>query len=431
MNTAKLFLSAITTVLLWQGCASSTATAVRRDNLAHLYGKNAAQLRLHARVYHTAPTQGTVYFKLRTSDLLYKSDGSGGPFRAMVRVSYEAYADWSARNLLDSASTLVMDNSLMTGEDKELIGSLHLRSNTPERFVLKVTARDLNRDTESALFIKVDRDPRTSGQYYLPVDTAKGLPLFDDHLAGGQQVRVRCDRFAGQVLQGHYFRGNDDLPAPVFTSTAAKRAEPDPDSTFQLAVDEVGTFRMALRNAGTYHVRADSLPGGTGAAGFALFALDMAYPYVDEGRDMLKPLRYITSQQEYDRIVNAAGTRQAIERFWLDAAGERERARQAIRTYYTRVENANRHFTSDVEGWRTDRGLVHIIFGTPTTIYKGDLNETWIYGDENNLMSLTFTFVKRQRTVTDNDLVLNRDPMLKSAWYRNVESWRNGRVLQN
>jgi len=417
-------LGACVQLLLVIGCGGSAPT-VRRDNLVHLYGRNASQLRLHARVHHTTPEQGTVYFKLRTSDLLYKSDGSGGPFRAMVRVSYEAYSDWNARNLLDSASTLVSDQSLATDEDKELIGSLALRKDTPARFVLKVRAHDLPRDTESAVVIKVDRDPRTSSQYFLPVASGKGLPLFDDHLAGEQEGRGRCDRFTGQLLQGRYFRGNDELPAPVFTSAATKHAEPDPDSTFHVTVDDDGTFRMRLDHTGTYHLRADS------AAGFALFVLDKAYPYVDEGRDLLKPLRYITSQQEYERMMKAADPRQAVERFWLDAAGERERARQAIRTYYSRVENANRHFTSDVEGWRTDRGLVHIIFGTPTTIYKSDLSETWIYGEENNLMSLTFTFVKRQRTVTDNDLVLNRDPMYKSAWYRNVESWRNGRVHQN
>ena len=95
------------------------------------------------------------------------------------------------------------------------------------------------------------------------------------------------------------------------------------------------------------------------------------------------------------------------------------------------MENSNRHFSALVEGWRTDRGLVHIIFGTPTTIYKSETNETWIYGEENNLMSLTFTFVKRKSVFSDNDLVLERDPMLKGAWYRNVESWRNGRVYQN
>jgi hypothetical protein len=46
-------------------------------------------------------------------------------------------------------------------------------------------------------------------------------------------------------------------------------------------------------------------------------------------------------------------------------------------------------------------------------------------------MSSSFTFVKRADPYSDNDLVLERDPMLKGAWYRNVESWRNGRVYQN
>ena len=84
-----------------------------------------------------------------------------------------------------------------------------------------------------------------------------------------------------------------------------------------------------------------------------------------------------------------------------------------------------------MEGWRTDRGLVHIIFGTPTTIYRSARGETWIYGEESNLMSTTFTFVRRSSPFSENDLVLERDPLLKGAWYRNVESWRNGRVLQN
>lgn len=421
-----MLLSVLVVVALLSACASSTPVAnARRDNLAHLYGKNAAQLKLQARVYHADIDQSTVYFKLRTKDLLYKSDGGGGPFKAVVRVKYEAYTDWNARELLDSASTLVVDKSPVADEDKELIGSVAMRNGPQEHFILKVTARDLNRETESTLLIRVDRDERTSSQYFLPVDTAKGLPLFDDHMASGRYVRVRCDRSAGQRLQARYFAANEDLPPPVFTSSPARNTEAAPDSTFELIIDDGGFFRVLLDRPGTYHMRTDS------AAGYALFALDQAYPIVDDVGDMLKPMRYITSMQEFDRMAQAPEPRQAIERFWLDAAGERERARQAIRIYYGRVENANRHFTSDVEGWRTDRGLVHIIFGTPNTIYKSDLSETWIYGEENNLMSLTFTFVKRRRTVTDNDLVLERDPMLKSAWYRNVESWRNGRVYQN
>lgn len=71
---------------------------------------------------------------------------------------------------------------------------------------------------------------------------------------------------------------------------------------------------------------------------------------------MLPPLRYITSMQEWGshqpRHEQAYGGREV----WLDAAGDRERARDAIRAYYGRVESANRNFTSHVEGWRTDCG---------------------------------------------------------------------------
>ena len=47
------------------------------------------------------------------------------------------------------------------------------------------------------------------------------------------------------------------------------------------------------------------------------------------------------------------------------------------------------------------------------------------------MMSLSFTFTKRQGPYSDNDMTLDRDPAFKGAWYRNVESWRNGRIVQN
>ena len=145
----------------------------------------------------------------------------------------------------------------------------------------------------------------------------------------------------------------------------------------------------------------------------------------------MAPLRYRSRLKEWDTFTTTKQPRKAVERFWTEAAGGRDRARDAIAGYYGRVENANRHFSSSTAGWRTDRGLVSIILGTPTTIRKTDTGETWTYGDESNIMSLNFTFVKRDDPYSDNDMVLRRDPQLKSAWYRNVESWRNGRIMQN
>lgn len=424
-SQARLMLIAGASILLLWGCGSS-APSVHRDNLAYLYGKGPSNLRVQARVYHEGPESSLIHYKLNTADLLYKADGAGGPFKAQVRVTYSTYSDASAKHLLDSASTLVTDKSETPGQENELIGTMELRRRPGTNFTVIVTARDLNRDNESSLLLNVDADPLGSSQYYMPIDPENGLPLFSDHIRAGRRVSVRCDRCSGDSI--HIVRRPiaAGLPSPVFSGDAHGRADLTPDSGFTVLADASGRIDLGMPRVGTYLLRS-----GNDSVGFALHVLEKTYPYVDHSTDMLAPLRYITSTQEFDRMANDTNVRKAVERFWIDATGDRERARDAIRIYYGRVENANRHFSADVEGWRTDRGLVHIIFGSPTTIYRGANGETWIYGEESNLMSLTFNFTRRRSAITGNDYVLQRDPMLKGAWYRNVESWRNGRVYQN
>lgn len=427
MNAVKHLFALVLVALLLAGCSSS-APLNKRDNFSYLYGKGAAQMPLQARVHHLGGDRSRVYYKLNTADLLYKSDGTGGPFHAVVRISYEAYDAFGSKVLLDSASTVINDASISPSEEKELIGSMDLRRNERRAFVLKVIARDLNRDVQSTVFLRVDRDGQASSQYFMPVDTSHGLPYFADHFRRGT-VRVLCEACTGSALFVRRFPARTTLPAPVFTTSAP--ADPainaPADSSFTVHVNADGYFNLDLARPGAYRIFKDTV----GAPGYAVYSVSEAYPIVVTEDDLLKPLRYITSNQEFDRIVKSGNVRQAIERFWIDAAGDRERGREAIRIFYGRVENANRHFTAEAEGWRTDRGLVHIIFGLPTSIYKNDLSETWIYGEENNLMSLSFTFKRRNGALNDNDLVLERDPLLKGAWYRNVESWRNGRVYQN
>ncbi|MBL7964433.1 MAG: GWxTD domain-containing protein [Flavobacteriales bacterium] len=394
--------------------------------MAYLYGRSTGELRLQARVYHDGEDRSVIYFKLRTRDLLYRGAGEGTAFRSNVRISYAALPTYGSKTILDSASTLVRDSSTEPHPDKELIGTINIARRPDRAFVLRITAHDLNRDLATSLMVNVPAGPHADRLYYLTLDTL-GYPLFDDHLARPNTVVVRCERLAGRTLHGAWFNAEAPLPAPVFSTAPRASAAPKPDSTFQVLVDAEGHFRFTTGDRGFYHFRADT----TYMEGLTLFVLRESYPEVRNAKAMLPPLRYITSMQEYDGMRKAPDPRKALERFWQDAAGDRERARELIRTYYMRVENANRHFTAHCEGWKTDRGLVHMIFGTPNVIYRNDRNETWIYGEETNLMSLTFNFVKRENPFTDNDMVLERDPQLKGAWYRNVESWRNGRIFQN
>ncbi len=407
------------------GCGSYVPVAAG-DNFAYLYGKGAAAIRLQARVYQPDDGQAMIYFKLRTADLLYKGTGGGGPYHARVVMRYESYPAPGSRELLDSSSTFVKDQSMVASEDKELIGNMALKTSGNTPFFIRITAHDLNRDAQSTVILRVERSGPGNSQEFLPLGT-NNLPIFDDHVRPGTNLKIQAESHAGALLYVGHYPAVEKLPAPVFANVQPPSLDSPPDSTFTVRVQPNGTFNFTTGKSGYYHFRTDT----ASMVGYTLFVPTESYPTVSSAADMVSPLRYITSLKEWDGISTSADQRKAVERFWTDAAGSRDRAREAIAGYYGRVESANRHFTSYTEGWKTDRGLVHIIFGTPTTIRKDGRSETWVYGDETNLMSLVFNFVRREEPFSDNDLILERDPRLKSAWYRNVESWRNGRILQN
>ena len=60
-----------------------------------------------------------------------------------------------------------------------------------------------------------------------------------------------------------------------------------------------------------------------------------------------------------------------------------ERARSLIKTYYSRVEKANEMFTSHVEGWKTDRGMISIIFILQAMLENQNA-EVWYYVQQSN-----------------------------------------------
>ena len=162
--------------------------------------------------------------------------------------------------------------------------------------------------------------------------------------------------------------------------------------------------------------------------GFTLFNFHEGYPNLTNADQLISPLRYLTTKEEFSSLVSSSDSKLAVDQYWLSKASSKERARNLIRIYYSRVEFANKLFSCHLEGWKTDRGLISIIFGPPSYVTNNRNSETWIYGDENNMNSLKFIFENKMNPFTTNDFILKRNYAYKNPWYRAVDSWRNGKV---
>ncbi|MCB2203735.1 GWxTD domain-containing protein [bacterium] len=111
---------------------------------------------------------------------------------------------------------------------------------------------------------------------------------------------------------------------------------------------------------------------------------------LDEAIDQL---RYFAKEDELDYIKEAQDEderRRRFEQFW-----ERHNpnpgadSNPAMIEYYNRVAYANKHFRHHFEGWKTDRGMVYIIYGPPDYIDRHPLDveskpyEIWEFYDIN------------------------------------------------
>jgi GWxTD domain-containing protein len=107
----------------------------------------------------------------------------------------------------------------------------------------------------------------------------------------------------------------------------------------------------------------------------------------------IEQLTYIARESELSKL-NAAKTldekQKAFAEFWKarDPNPSTPRNERMIE-FYQRVDYANKHFTHYREGWRTDMGMVYIIFGQPGSVDRHPFEmdskpyEIWSYFDQN------------------------------------------------
>lgn len=157
-----------------------------------------------------------------------------------------------------------------------------------------------------------------------------------------------------------------------------------------------------------------------------------AFPQIETLGELVDALDYIAYPRELDFI--RAGTtprerRLRFDAFWGALVEDRQVAANLLRQYYERVEEANLRFTTVKPGWKTDRGMIYVVFGAPSYVEQTFEGEVWHYGYDDDAAS-TFAF---ERVGAGDDglfdhVVLLRQPHYERAWTRAVARWRRGQV---
>jgi GWxTD domain-containing protein len=105
-------------------------------------------------------------------------------------------------------------------------------------------------------------------------------------------------------------------------------------------------------------------------------------------------IQYIAKEGEVSYIKAAKTPEEKQKRFlefWKTKDPNPSTPRnEKMEEYYARIEYANKHFAHYIEGWRTDMGMVYIIFGAPNNVDRHPFDidakpyEVWSYYELNH-----------------------------------------------
>lgn len=317
--------------------------------------------------------------------------------------------EWEGRTLLSDqeGTSLVLQEESRTRNPWGFSGRGKVsRTQAPQYIVARVIHKGLNR----AWLFYTTLTPEFPVNDFLVRDD--GSPVVASSIHPRETVRIASG--TGPWIVSYY---DDDFPAaaPAF-SEAQARVSPviRADSVYHVSGD--GSVNFPRR--GLYLLQKDTLT----VEGFAIRAED-DYPQYTRLPNLAGPLIYISTRQEYERLSASKGNKRVFDRVILSITSDPDRARNLMRMYFRRVELANRYFTSYKEGWKTDRGMIYIIFGKPDQVFRFNDREVWNY----ELVKIRFNFTRSSSLFDPDNYVLLRESRFEGTWYEVIDLWRNAR----
>jgi GWxTD domain-containing protein len=396
-----------------------TTNSNKRPSAGAIYNPYIQRLHPEFFVFHASQDKSRLYTKLNLSELMFAPIGPNKSYLSRMKIDYRIFPLEDLQNYADSSS-VIFDVKKRKGENSA-ITYISINDKNYSNYYLQIITTDLLKQTRAEEFILVNKDDLANSQHYLISIKSINYPYFQNYFNQQDTFSIFHNPSTDSITISYYSE-KLPLPHPPFSSLTRSALYSNPDTTWK--VTGKSAFEFSGSKPGMYYLQIDT----TIKSGLGLLNEGADFPNIRSSAGLIYPLEYLLSTGEFNKLLNHENKKLALDEFWLSCGKNTNRARELIRIYYNRTLYANIYFTSFTEGWRTDRGMIYLIFGPPKTVKKSPDKEIWLYSDRSNYKVLQFVFNRNPNPYSDNDYILERNFDFKTFWFQAIESWRDGKV---
>lgn len=431
-NFRSIAFSALAATLILSTCRPVQEATDTKD-LSYLYNPARNPFNPRYNVITQSDESAVLSVKFFTGELFFSEANPEGIPSASMLLTVKLYNTSQGRILADTAYynlTIVREQT-----KPEYIYHIPLKVTRGAEYLAEVRILDRLRLQVVQSFVPFNTLSDNSRYNFVLKGHFENNELFNPVLKVNEYVNLLYLKNRPDSLYVSYFEPVKDVPDPPSMMLPEAVPPLQPDQTAVVPYSD--TLPIMLPREGIYVFSASR----DADDGYSLFNFGSDFPSMTTPGAMIEPLAYISNRDEIDALRSSEKPKLALDEFWIARTGNVERARELIRIYYSRVLYSNYYFTSFKEGWRTERGMIYIVYGPPDKVYKSADGETWGYrkpvissswGGRYKVKEeyLYFTFRTRKNRFSDNDFYLSRSETLITFWDQAVASWRKGIVFR-
>jgi len=420
--------------LLMSGTScKTTRTTYDSKDLSYLYNPLKNPVNPRFGVFNQSDQISVLSVKFFNSDLFFSEANPKGVPMAMMLISVRLYNISKGRTLQDTA--LYNLEIVRELSKDEYLYNIPLKVEKGFEYVADVKIMDKIRQQMVQTFVPFNTLSDFNRYNFYARGHFKQNDLLNPVVRINEFFNLLYGRKPIDTLYIHYYKLYEEIPYPPSMVLPEKPMAGEPDTVVALAYSD--TLPMMFPRKGIYLC---SVGKGINE-GYTFSNFGPGFPAMKTAEDMIEPLGYLASGDEMNTLRSSTRPKVSLDDFWIGCGGNVDKARELIRIYYTRVLYANYYFTSYREGWKTDRGMIYIIYGPPDKLYKSADEESWGYrkpviksswGTRYNVKEeyVFFTFKKRDNVFSDNEYSISRSETLVSYWDQAILSWRKGIVFR-